>query len=44
MAAAAAPYLAWMSTTTAHAEQTAAQATAAAGAHETAYTETVPRC
>ena len=42
MAAAAAPYLTWMSTTAAQAEQTAAQATAAAGAYETAFTETVP--
>jgi PPE-repeat protein len=42
MAAAAAPYTAWMSTTAAQAEQTAAQAAAAAGAYETAFTETVP--
>ncbi|MBV9349949.1 MAG: PPE family protein [Mycobacterium sp.] len=42
MAAAAAPYAAWMNTTAAQAEQTAAQATAAAGAYETAFAATVP--
>jgi PPE-repeat protein len=42
MAAAAAPYVEWMSTTAAQAEQTAAQAEAAAGAYEAAFTATVP--
>jgi PPE-repeat protein len=42
MAAAAAPYVAWMSTTAAQAEQTATQAEAAAAAYETAFAETVP--
>jgi PPE-repeat protein len=42
MAAAAAPYAAWMNTTAAQAEQTAVQATAAAGAYETAFAMTVP--
>jgi PPE-repeat protein len=42
MAAAAAPYAAWMNTTAAQAEQTAAQAAAAAGAYETAFAMTVP--
>ena len=42
MAAAAAPYTAWMNTTAAQAEQTAAQATAAAAAYEAAYRMTVP--
>ncbi|MGH7042134.1 MAG: PPE family protein [Acetobacteraceae bacterium] len=42
MAAAAAPYTAWMSTTAAQAEQTATQATAAAAAYETAFAATVP--
>ncbi|WP_170306850.1 PPE family protein [Mycolicibacter kumamotonensis] len=42
MAAAAAPYVAWMSTTAGHAEQAAAQATAAAAAFETAWAMTVP--
>ncbi|WP_406817702.1 PPE family protein [Mycobacterium sp. M23085] len=41
MAAAAAPYAAWMSTTAAQAEQTAAQARAAAAAYETALAGTV---
>lgn len=43
MAAAAAPLVAWMNTTGMHAEQTATQAIAAAGAYETAYSMTVPR-
>ena len=43
MAAAVAPYTGWMSTTAAQAEQTAAQANAAAGAYEAAFAETVPR-
>jgi PPE-repeat protein len=42
MAAAAAPYTAWMYTTAAQAEQTASQATAAAAAYEAAYGMTVP--
>jgi PPE-repeat protein len=42
MAAAAAPYAAWMSTTGAQAEQTAAQAKAAAAAYATAFAATVP--
>ncbi|WP_428339140.1 PPE family protein [Mycobacterium sp.] len=42
MAAAAAPYTAWMKTTAAQAEQTAGQATAAAAAYEAAYGMTVP--
>ncbi len=42
MAAAAAPYAAWMSATGMQAEQTATQAKAAAAAYETAFTETVP--
>jgi PPE-repeat protein len=42
MAAAAAPYVAWMSTTAEQAEQTAAQAEAAAAAYEAAFAATVP--
>ena len=42
MAAAAAPYAAWMSTTGAQAEQAAAQAMAAASAYEAAFAMTVP--
>jgi len=42
MAAAASPYVAWMSVTAAQAEQTADQAKVAAGAYETAFAETVP--
>ena len=42
MAAAAMPYVAWMSTTAAQAEQTAAQAEAAAAAYEAAFAATVP--
>jgi PPE-repeat protein len=42
MAAAAAPYVAWMTTTAAQAEQTADQAQGAAAAYETAFAETVP--
>ncbi|WP_139799621.1 PPE family protein [Mycobacterium branderi] len=42
MAAAAAPYVAWMNTTAAQAEQTANQARAAAAAYEAAFTATVP--
>ncbi|TDH47509.1 PPE family protein [Mycobacterium eburneum] len=42
MAAAAAPYVSWMSTTAAQAEQTAAGATAAAAAYEAAFAATVP--
>ena len=42
MAAAITPYLTWMSTTAAQAEQTAAQANAAAGAYEAAFAATVP--
>jgi PPE-repeat protein len=41
MAAAAAPYAAWMSTTAAQAELAATQAQAAAGAHEAAFAATV---
>ncbi|OJZ74681.1 hypothetical protein BRW65_08215 [Mycobacterium paraffinicum] len=41
MAAAAAPYAAWMNTTAAQAEQTAAQAREAAAAYETAFAGTV---
>jgi PPE-repeat protein len=41
MAAAAAPYTAWMSTTAAQAEQAAAQAQAAASAYEAAFAMTV---
>ena len=42
MAAAAAPYAAWMNTTAAQAEQTANQAKAAAAAYEAAFSATVP--
>ncbi|ORV96979.1 PPE family protein [Mycobacterium kyorinense] len=42
MATAAAPYVAWMSTTAAQAEHTAAQARAAAAAYQTAFAATVP--
>ena len=42
MATAAAPYVAWMSTTAAQAEQAAAQAMAAASAYEAAFAMTVP--
>jgi PPE-repeat protein len=42
MAAAAAPYTAWINTTAAQAEQTAIQARAAAAAYETAFAATVP--
>lgn len=42
MAAAAAPYVEWMSTTAAQTEQTAAQAEAAVAAYEAAFTATVP--
>ncbi|MGV0748594.1 PPE family protein, SVP subgroup [Mycolicibacter minnesotensis] len=42
MAAAAAPYVAWMSTTATQAEQAATQARAAAAAYEAAFTATVP--
>ena len=42
MAAAAAPYMAWMSTTAVQAEQSAAQAMAAASAYEAAFAMTVP--
>ncbi|WAC94084.1 PPE family protein [Mycobacterium sp. Aquia_213] len=42
MAAAAAPYVAWMQQTAAQAAQTAAQATQAAGAYETAFAAHVP--
>ena len=42
MVAAAAPYVSWMSTTAAQAEQAAGQAKAAAGAYETAFASTVP--
>ncbi len=41
-AAAAAPYVTWMSTTAAQAEQTATQMRSAAGAYETAFSATVP--
>ncbi|WP_459953623.1 PPE domain-containing protein, partial [Mycobacterium avium] len=42
MAAAAAPYVAWLSATAGLAEQTAAQARAAAAAYESAVAATVP--
>ena len=42
MAAAVDPYITWMQTTSAQAEQTAAQASAAASAYEAAYAMTVP--
>ena len=42
MAAAASPYVAWMSATGAQAEQAASQAKIAAGAYETAFAATVP--
>jgi PPE-repeat protein len=42
MAAAVTPYISWMTATAAQCEQAAAQATAAAGAFETAYAMTVP--
>jgi PPE-repeat protein len=42
MAAAAAPYLTWLRTTAAQAEQTANQAAVAAAAYEGAFAETVP--
>ena len=42
MAAAAAPYVTWLNTTGAQAEQTAMQARAAAAAYETAFAATVP--
>ena len=42
MAAAAAPYAAWMNATAAQAEQAATQARAAAAAYETAFAATVP--
>ena len=42
MAAAVAPYVTWLGVTGEQAEQTATQATAAAGAYETAYAATVP--
>jgi PPE-repeat protein len=42
MAAAAAPYVAWMNTTAAQAEQTANQAKSAAAAYEAAFSATVP--
>ena len=42
MAAAIDPYITWMSTTGAQAEQTAAQASAAASAYEAAFAMTVP--
>jgi PPE-repeat protein len=42
MAAAAAPYAAWMNTTAAQAEQTAAQAEAAVTAYESGFSMTVP--
>ena len=42
MAAAAAPYVAWINTTGAQAEQAATQAKIAAGAYETAFAATVP--
>nr|WP_308486945.1 PPE family protein [Mycolicibacter sp. MU0102] len=42
MVAAATPYVAWMNTTAAQAEQAATQATAAAAAFETAFAMTVP--
>jgi PPE-repeat protein len=42
MAAAAATYVAWLNATAAQAEETAAQAKAAASAYQTAFTSTVP--
>ncbi|ORB11092.1 hypothetical protein BST37_20915, partial [Mycobacterium noviomagense] len=42
MAAAVAPYVTWMRTTAAQAEETAAQARMAAAAYETAFAATVP--
>lgn len=42
MASASAPYAAWLTATAAHAEQTAVQAKAAAGAYEAAFAMTVP--
>ncbi|MCV7381933.1 PPE family protein [Mycobacterium alsense] len=42
MAAAAAPYMAWMTATAAQCQQTATQATAAAAAFDAAYAMTVP--
>jgi PPE-repeat protein len=42
MAAAAAPYVAWMNTTAAQAEETATQARAAVAAYEAAFAATVP--
>ncbi len=42
MTAAAAPYVAWVNTTAGQAEQAATQATAAAGAYESARTASVP--
>jgi PPE-repeat protein len=42
MAAAASPYLDWMTTTAGQAEQTASQARSAAAAYETAFAMTVP--
>src|ERR1700756_1612915 len=42
MAAAAAPYVAWMNATGAQAEEAATQAKLAAGAYETAFAATVP--
>jgi PPE-repeat protein len=42
MAAAVAPYVAWMRSTATQAEQTANQATAAAAAYDMAFAETVP--
>jgi PPE-repeat protein len=42
MAAAVAPYVTWLGATGEQAEQTATQATAAAGAYETAFAATVP--
>jgi PPE-repeat protein len=42
MAAAAAPYVAWLSTAAAQAEETAAQAEAAVAAYEAAFAATVP--
>jgi PPE-repeat protein len=42
MAAAASPYVAWMSATGAQAEEAASQAKIAAGAYETAFAATVP--
>jgi PPE-repeat protein len=42
MAAAVAPHVTWLGVTGEQAEQTATQATAAAGAYETAYAATVP--